>query len=372
MNGDNRIPFSTVAMMHEEIRTELDEAYHRVMDKAWYIHGEECKDFEKEYSAYIGTKYCIGVGNGLDAISLILRAMEIGVGDEVIVPANTFIATALAVSYAGAIPVFVDVDIDTYNIDVNCIEEKITKHTKAIIAVHLQGRPADMDGIIKIAKKYKLYVIEDAAQAHGARYKGKMIGALSDAAAFSFYPGKNLGALGDGGCVTTNIEALAKKIRVLGNYGSDYKYHHIYKGLNSRLDEMQAAFLRVKLTHLERWNAERKRIALRYINEIKNPLIILPFETTNEYNHIYHVFAIRCDRRDELEKYLNISGINTVKHYPIPIHMQQAYKDLKIAEGAFPIAEKISKTILSIPLFYGMTDREVEYVITVLNNFTLR
>ena len=271
-----KVSFVSFEMMHSEIRTQLDNAYNSVMDSNYFIQGQACSQFEKEFAGYCGAKYCIGVGNGLDALMLILRAMEIGVGDEVIVPSNTYIATALAVSYIGAKPVFVEPDIDTFNINPDLIEEKITKKTKAIIAVHLQGRPADMDSINAFAKKHNLRVIEDAAQAHGARYKGKKIGSLGDAAGFSFYPGKNLGALADGGCVTTNNKEIADKVRALGNYGSDYKYHHIYKGVNSRLDEMQAAFLSVKLKQLDKWNTERRRIAARYLSEINNPLIILP------------------------------------------------------------------------------------------------
>lgn len=364
-----KIPFATFKPMHDEIRKELDGAYAKVMDSNYFIQGEECQKFEQEFAQYCGTKYCIGVATGLDAIYLILRAMEIGQGDEVIVPSNTYIATALAVSYTGATPVFVEPVLENYNIDVNRIEEKITDKTKAIIAVHLQGRPADMDNVNRIAKKYKLYVIEDAAQAHGAKYKGKRIGALSDAAAFSFYPGKNLGALGDGGCVTTDNSKLAVKIKALGNYGSDYKYHHIYQGTNSRLDEMQAAFLRVKLPQLEKWNEFRRKVAKRYFEGIKNPLITLPVKSSEEYEHIYHVFVIRCEKRDELEKYLNEKGIGTVKHYPIPMHLQKAYESLNIPEGALPIAEEISKTVISIPMYYGIKEEEIDYVIECINSF---
>ena len=363
------IPFADFKVMHGELRDKLDAAYNAVVDSSYYIQGKQCKAFEEEYAKYCGTKHAIGVATGLDAIYLILRSMEIGEGDEVIVPSNTYIATALAVSYCGALPVFVEPEIETYNIDVKRIEEKITDKTKAIIAVHLQGRPADMDGVRKIADKYGLKVIEDAAQAHGSKYKGIRVGSLSDAAAFSFYPGKNLGALGDGGCVTTNDDELAAKVRAIGNYGSDYKYHHIYKGTNSRLDEMQAAFLRVKLPHLDRWNERRREIAARYLAEINNPVITLPPATNDEYEHIYHVFVIRCDKRDELEKYLADYGIGTVKHYPIPMHMQEAYADLNIPEGSLPIAEKISATVLSIPMYYGMTEEEVSYVIEKINAF---
>lgn len=363
------IPFASFVPMHEEIRQGLDAAFKKVVDKSYFIQGEECEKFEEEYAAYCGTKYCVGVATGLDAIYLILKALDIKAGDEVIVPSNTYIATALAVSFTGATPVFVEPVIDTYNIDVTHIEEKITEKTKAIIAVHLQGRAADMDAINAIAKKHGLYVLEDAAQAHGARYKGQRVGALSDAAAWSFYPGKNLGALGDGGCITTNNKQIADKVRALGNYGSDYKYHHIYQGTNSRLDEMQAAFLRVKLPHLDKWNEARRNIAEAYLSGITNPLIKLPLATSEEYEHIYHVFVIRCDRRDELEKYLKDNGIGTVKHYPVPMHLQKAYENLHIQEGELPIAEEISKTVLSIPMYYGMTDEEVAYVIDSLNRF---
>ena len=364
-----KVPFVSFETMHKEIRSDLDAVYQAVMDSNYFIQGQACAQFEKEFAEYCGVRYCVGVGNGLDALMLILRAMEIGVGDEVIVPSNTYIATALAVSYVGAKPVFVEPDIDTFNINPDLIEEKITEKTKAIIAVHLQGRPADMDAIITIAKKHNLKVIEDAAQAHGARYKGRMVGSLGDAAGFSFYPGKNLGALGDGGCVTTNNKEIADKVRALGNYGSDYKYHHIYKGVNSRLDEMQAAFLSVKLKHLDKWNEERRRIAARYLSEIHKPLIYLPKASDEELEHVYHVFVIRCKKRDELEAYLKENGIGTLKHYPIPMHLQDAYSDLGLKEGDLPIAEEISKTVLSIPIYYGMTEEQISCVIDIINRF---
>lgn len=364
-----KVPFATFKPMHDEIKKELDNAYHRVIDSSYFIQGTECEKFEEEFAQYCDAKYCIGVATGLDALYLILKALNIKEGDEVIIPSNTFIATALAVSYCGATPVFVEPLIETYNINTALIEEKITERTKAIIPVHLQGRPADMDEINKIAKKYNLYVIEDAAQAHGANYKGRRVGSLSDAAGFSFYPGKNLGALGDGGAVVTNNKEIADKVRALGNYGSDYKYHHIYKGTNSRLDEIQAAFLRCKLPHLDKWNSERQKIAKKYFDGITNPLITLPLQVDEDYDHIYHVFVIRCDRRDELESYLNKNGIGTVKHYPIPMHLQLAYQDLNIPEGSLPIAEEISRTVLSIPMYYGMSNDEIEYVIQLLNEF---
>lgn len=363
------IPFCTFKYMNNQIKDELDKAYQTVLERGIYIQGEECRNFEKEYAEYCGTKYCVGVGNGLDALYLSLKAMNIGEGDEVIVPSNTYIATALAVSYTGAVPILSEPQLATYNLDPQKIEKKITSKTKAIIAVHLQGRAADIDAITEIANKYGLRLIEDAAQAHGTRYKRKRVGGLAEIAGFSFYPGKNLGAIGDGGCITTNNKALAEKVRALGNYGSDYKYHHIYKGVNSRLDELQAAFLRVKLKKLDEWNQERQVIAEKYFNNISNPHIVLPLRSSCEYEHIYHVFAIRCDQRDRLEKYLNENGIGTVKHYPVPIHMQKAYEDAKIREGDLPISEEISRTELSIPMYYGMREDEADYICEKINQF---
>lgn len=363
-----KIPFVTFQPMEAELDKELRAAFDRVYTRSWYIEGVEDEAFEKVFAEYCDSKYCVGVGNGLDALFLALKALGVGAGDEVIVPSNTYIATALAVTYVGAMPVFVEPDIRTYNIDPSRIEEAITDKTKAIMPVHLYGQPCDMDPILTIAKKHNLYIIEDCAQAHGATYKGKVIGSFGDAAGFSFYPGKNLGALGDAGATVTNDEELAKKVRALGNYGSDYKYHHIYKGNNSRLDELQAAFLAAKLPHLNRMNEERRRIAQKYIDGIKNEEVILPY--IPEYaNPVWHIFGIRCKRRDELEKFLNDAGIGTNKHYPIPMHLQECYKDLGFKEGDFPVAEEISATELSIPMYYGMTDEEVQYVIDKVNEF---
>lgn len=363
-----KVPFVSFLPLEKEIRPDLENAFKRVMDNSWYIGGNEDKEFEKNFADYCNTKYCIGVGNGLDALMLPLKALEIGPGDEVIIPSNTYIATALAVSYVGAKLVFVEPDIRTFNIDPNKIEEKITKNTKAIMPVHLYGQPCEMDKIMNIARKHNLYVIEDCAQAHGATYKGQTVGSFGDAAGFSFYPGKNLGALGDAGATVTNNEDLEKKVRALGNYGSDYKYHHIYMGNNSRLDEIQAAFLDVKLNSLDKTNFERRRVANRYLTEISNPNIVLPY-ILKDSNPVWHIFGIRCDRRDELEKYLNDNGIGTNKHYPTPMHMQECYKHLNIPEGSLPIAEEISKTELSIPMYYGMTDEQIDYVIDILNKF---
>lgn len=360
------IPFVSFEKMHGEIKNQVVSAFQEVYEKNLFIQGNEVERFEKEFATYCGAKYCVGCGNGLDALYLILRAYDIGKQDEVIVPANTYIATALAVSYTGAVPVFTEPEIGTFNIDPFSIEAKITDKTKAIIAVHLYGQPAKMDLVIELAQKYNLRVIEDSAQAHGAVYKGSKAGHLGDAAGFSFYPGKNLGALGDAGAVITDDEELAEKVRALGNYGSDYKYHHIYKGNNSRLDEIQAAFLRVKLRYLDKWNCDRRRIADRYLNEINHSEIVLPV-TENGVTHVYHVFGIRCERRNDLEEYLNKNGIKTNKHYPVPIHLQRAYADMRIERGTYPIAEKISDTELSIPIYYGMTDEQVSYVIDTIN-----
>ena len=363
-----KVPFVSFLPMERELDHEFREAFDRVFTRSWYIGGEEDKSFESAFANYSGTKYCVGVGNGLDALMLALKALEIGAGDEVIVPANTFIATALAVTYAGARPVLVDPDSRTFNIDPDKIEAAITDRTKAIMPVHLYGQACDMDPIMEIAGKYGLKVVEDCAQAHGATYKGRKIGTFGDAAGFSFYPGKNLGALGDAGATVTNNAELADKVRALGNYGSDYKYHHIYKGSNSRLDELQAAFLDVKLPHLERMNTERRRIANRYLNEISNENVILPY--VPDYTvPVWHVFGIKCKNRPELEKHLNEKGIGTNKHYPIPVHLQECYKDLGYREGDFPVAEEISRTELSIPMYYGMTDEEIEYVIDAINSF---
>ena len=362
------VPFVNFEPMHDEVQHEIKKKFDELYKKNQYILGTECEQFEREFSNYCGGKYCIGCGNGLDALFLILKAYGIGDGDEVIVPSNTFIATALAVSYTGAMPVFVEPVLENYNIDVNKIEEKITNKTRAIIAVHLYGQAADIDSIRNITNKYNIKLIEDAAQSHGAEYKGRKTGTLGDAAAFSFYPGKNLGALGDAGAVVTNDKELAEKIKALRNYGSDYKYHHIYMGNNSRLDEIQAAVLRIKLKNLDRWNADRIKTAARYLQEIKNPDIILPQVSKNN-KHVFHIFAVRCRKRKELEEYLTEKGIMVNKHYPTPIHLQKAYEALKIQKGKLPIAEEIAETELSLPMYYGMGTEAINMVIQAVNSF---
>ena len=361
-----KVPFVSFRPMEHELDADLRNAFDRVLKRSWYIEGQEDTAFEKAFAGYCGAQYCIGVGNGLDALMLALKALGIGVGDEVIVPSNTYIATALAVTYVGAKPVFVEPKLETFNIDPTKIESAITVRTKAVIPVHLYGQACDMDPIMTTAKKHGLRVIEDCAQAHGATYKGRKVGTFGDAAGFSFYPGKNLGALGDAGAVITNDLEIAEKIRALGNYGSDYKYHHIYKGNNSRLDELQAAFLAAKLPLLNKMNAERRRIAQLYLSEITNPLISLPVVGADMVP-VWHIFGIRCDRRDELEKWLNEKGIGTNKHYPIPMHLQDCYRDLGCREGDFPVAEEISRTELSIPMYYGMEDKEISYIIEKIN-----
>lgn len=363
-----KVPFVSFLPMEHELDKELRDAFERVYTRSWYIGGQEDLDFEKAFAVFCGTDYCIGTGNGLDALMLALKALGIHEGDEVIVPSNTYIATALAVTYVGATPVFVEPDIRTFDIDPSRIEDAITDKTKVIMPVHLYGQPCDMEPIVALAEKYRLYVVEDCAQAHGATYKGKTIGSFGHAAGFSFYPGKNLGALGDAGAVVTNDKELADRVRALENYGSDYKYHHIYKGNNSRLDEIQAAFLAAKLPHLDRMNEERRRIAQRYMDEIRKPEIILPYVNPDTVP-VWHVFAVRCKHRDELERFLNDHGIGTNKHYPIPMHLQECYRDLGYKKGDFPIAEEISETELSLPMYYGMTDDEVQYVIDKVNEF---
>ncbi|HEY5587588.1 MAG TPA: DegT/DnrJ/EryC1/StrS family aminotransferase [Candidatus Paceibacterota bacterium] len=363
-----KIPFVSFEPMHKEIEKEILNKFSEVYKKNWFIFGDELTKFEKEFADYCGTEYCIGCGNGLDALHLILKGYDIKEGDEVIVPSNTFIATALAVSYCGAKPVFVEPNINTCEINPDLIEDSIAERTKAIIVVQLYGQASDMDKINAIAKKHNLKVIEDAAQAHGTKYKGKKAGNLADAAGFSFYPGKNLGALGDGGAVVTNDKELAEKIRALSNYGSIEKYNHIYKGFNSRLDEVQASFLRIKLRYLDKWNKNRKDIAQKYINGIRNKRIILP-EIADYTEPNWYVFVIRTDKRNELQKYLQNQGIGTVIHYPISMHLQKCYGDLGYKKGDFPIAEKIATEVLSLPMWYGMKDEEIDYVIEKINNW---
>ena len=362
------IKFLDLYKVNERFRGEMDVALKRVLDNGWYLLGQEVAFFEQEFAVYCGTKHCIGVANGLDALTLIIKAYGFGPGDEIIVPANTYIASILAISENGCTPVLVEPDWQTRLIDANRIESAITPRTKAIMVVHLYGRAMDMTKVWELAKAYKLKIIEDSAQSHGAQFDGKRCGNLGDASGFSFYPGKNLGCLADGGAVTTNDDELADKVRAIRNYGSDRKYHHIYKGVNSRLSEMQAALLRVKLPHLDEDNRRRAEIAARYCRESTNPLIEFPNDPNRIIlSHVWHVFAVTCKERDRLRRYLEDAGIQTNIHYPTPPHKQGAYVEL--AGLHLPISERLHKEILSIPISPVLTDDEVSKVIEVMNAF---
>ncbi len=363
------IPFLDLKKPHQDLRDELTAAFQTVLDSGWFIMGQQLVEFEKEYAAYCGSKHCIGVGNGLDALHLILRAYDIGEGDEVIVPSNTYIATWLAASFVGATPVPVEPNPNSYNLDPNKIEAAITSRTKAIMAVHLYGQTANMTPINAIAKKHGLKVIEDAAQSQGARYQGKRAGALGDAAGHSFYPGKNLGALGDAGAVTTDDDELAHKLRVLRNYGSQIKYKNEVKGYNSRLDELQAALLRVKLPQLDRWNEQRRALAAIYLEELNDVVQIRLPQTDADNEHVWHVFAILHPQRDALQKHLQDAGIGTVIHYPIPPHLQDAYAELNLGVGSFPISEAIHQQIISLPLDPYLSIDEVRQVAAAVRSF---
>lgn len=358
--------FLDLYKINDRYRSEIELAIKRVLDSGIYILGRENEIFCKKFSDYCGTEFAIGVANGLDALNLIIKAYGFAKGDEIIVPANTYIASILAISQNECTPVLVEPDIETYNIHPDLIEEKITSRTKAIMVVHLYGQAVQMQKIWDLAKKHNLKIIEDAAQAHGAVYRGKKTGNLGDAAGFSFYPGKNLGCLGDGGAVTTNDEDLAKKIEALRNYGSDVKYHNLYKGVNSRLDELQAAVLAVRLDHLDSDNQRRRKIAKHYRENIKNPKIILP-QVYDELAHVWHVFVVRVDDRERFQNYLSENGVQTVIHYPIPPHKQVAYKAWHSL--SYPITEKIHNEIVSIPISPVMSDFEVEKVIGLLNEY---
>jgi len=364
------IKFLDLLSINQKHKAEFMAAFERVLDSGWYILGEELKQFEQNFASYCGAKHAIGVANGLDALILIIRAYkELGImadGDEIIVPANTYIASILAISANNLMPVLVDANLDTYTIDVNQIEAHITPKTKAILPVHLYGQLAQMDEILKIAKKHDLVVIEDSAQSHGAISNGVKSGNFGDASGFSFYPGKNLGALGDGGAITTNDDQLAKTLRALLNYGSEVKYENLFKGVNSRLDEVQAALLDVKLKHLDKETEVKRNIANRYINEIKNDNIIVP-TVTDQKAHVWHLFVIRTSERDRLQKYLTDKGIQTVIHYPIPPHKQAAYKELN--HLSFPVSEQIHREVLSLPLGPTMVDTDVDAVILALNKY---
>jgi dTDP-4-amino-4,6-dideoxygalactose transaminase len=363
------IPFLDLKAPHIELRAELEQAFRRVLESGWYILGEEVEAFEAEFAAFCGARYCIGVSNGLEALHLCLRALHIAEQAEVIVPANTYIATWLAVSYAGARPVAVEPDPYTYNIDPNRIEAAITSSTRAIIPVHLYGQPADMDPILDIARRHSLRVIEDAAQAQGACYKGQRAGAMGDAAGFSFYPGKNLGALGDAGAVVTNDGELADRLRVLRNYGSRQKYYNEVKGFNARLDPLQAAFLRVKLGHLTDWNRRRRDEAARYLEALNQlPELVLPM-VPEGIEPAWHLFVVRHAQRDLLQRHLTQAGVGTLVHYPVPPHLSEAYAEMGYQPGAFPLTEKQAQTVLSLPIGPHLQPSDQQEVIDAVRAF---
>ncbi len=360
------IKFLDLEKINNRLRREIDLEIKEVLDSGWYLQGEKNKEFTDNFAKYCGVKHCVGVANGLDALNIIIKGYGFTDGDEIIVPSNTYIASILAISLNGCVPVLVEPDIKTYNINPDLIEAKITDKTKAIMVVHLYGQAVQMKKVWELAKKYNLKVIEDSAQAHGAIYEGVRTGALSDASGFSFYPGKNLGCLGDGGCITTNDDELFEQIKAIANYGSDRKYHHIYKGINSRLDEIQAAVLNVKLKYLDSDNEKRREISKYYRENIKNPLITLP-ETYDESAHVWHVFPVRTENRDEFQKYLGENDIQTIIHYPTPPHKQMAYKEWN--NLSYPISEEIHKTIISLPISPVMDNNDIDKVVEIVNAY---
>jgi len=360
------IKFLDLKKINDCYRDEIQAGIQQVIDSGWYLSGTKNDEFCANFARYCGCKYALGVANGLDSLTLVIKAYGFGPGDEIIVPANTFIASILAISQNGCTPVLVDADINTYNLDPELIEQKITQKTKAIMAVHLYGQITDLDKISAIAKKHNLKLIEDAAQSHGAIYNGRRAGSIGDAAGFSFYPGKNLGAMGDAGAITTNDKDLYEKIKAIANYGSFEKYNHIYKGINSRLDEFQAALLDVKLKYLDKDNARRRQIARCYLNNIKNNAVILP-KVKTEKAHVWHVFVVRTNARDRFQKYLADNGIQTNIHYPVPPHKQGAYKEY--ADLSFPVSEELHRTVISLPISQVMTDEEAAQVVNAVNSY---
>ena len=362
-----KVPFLDLKAAHAELREELDAAYRRVLDGNWFVLGGECEAFEREYAELCGARHCVSVGNGLDAIHITLRGLGIGTGDEVIVPTHTFVATWLGVTLAGAQVVPVEVDPKTYNLDPERVTRAITSRTKAIFPVHLYGQPADVDAISEIAGAQGIKVVEDAAQSQGARLRGRPAGSLGDAAAHSFYPGKNLGALGDAGAITTNDDELARKLRLLRNYGSEVKYQHLTMGMNSRLDELQAAFLRVKIRRLERWNAQRRAVAKRYLTELSDiPSLTLPAVLPGA-EPVWHLFPVLSADRERLRARLAELGIETLIHYPVPPHLAPAYASLGLASGSFPVAERIARDVLSLPMGPHLTESQVSDVVLAVH-----
>ena len=362
-----RVPFNDLRAGYLELKDEIDAAVHRVLDSGWYILGPEVEAFESEFAQYCETRHAIGVANGLDALQLALRAMDVGAGDEVIVPSNTYIATWLAVSQCGATPVPVEPVEGTHNLDPSRIAAALTKRTKVILPVHLYGQPADLDPILALAREHGLRVLEDAAQAHGARYRGRRIGSHGDAVAWSFYPGKNLGAFGDGGAVTTNDPAIAERLRLLRNYGSSAKYVHAAQGFNSRLDPVQAAALRVKLKHLDAWNTRRRALAAQYMEGLEDTGVQLPAVPAWS-EPAWHLFVVRHPRRDALQRHLDAAGIGTLVHYPIPPHEQQAYASARFDAGAFPLASRLAREVLSLPIGPHLDSAGVARVIDAIRH----
>lgn len=362
------IPQYSMERMHGEIQQELDDAVLSIVHSNIFVRvGKQVPEFEEQFADYVGRKYAVACGSGLDALYIMLMAYGIKKGDEVIVPSDTFFATALAVVQTGATPVFVEPDIETYNIDPSKIEEKINERTKALLPVHFYGQTADMDPIIGIANKHNLLLFEDASQAHGAKYDGRNVGTYGNAAAFSLFPGKNLGAFGDAGIIVTDDKDKADFMHYFGNYGTDH-YYHKYCGRNSRMDEINASVLKVKLRYLDKWTENKRHTAEKYLNYINNSKVILPKVGKKNY-HTWHIFAIRCQERERFQAYLDSKGIHTYIHYPVPMHDQPAFAFLNISHGSLPIAEEISNTEVSIPMWYGMTDEEITYVIDAINNF---
>lgn len=363
-----QVPFVDLAAQYRTIEGEINEATSRVIQQTDFILGREVGLFEEEFAAFCEAKYAVGVDSGTSALELTLRAFDIGPGDEVITAANSFIASALAISHVGATPILVDVDPNTYTVDLSAIERAITPRTKAVLPVHLYGHPANMDPIRQLAHKHGLVVIEDACQAHGTRYKGKRAGSLGHAAAFSFYPGKNLGAYGDGGMVVTNDPEVARRLEMLRNYGQKEKYQHLFRGYNRRLDTLQAAVLRVKLKYLEEWNAARRRNAALYHKFLDGCGVVLPNEVAGAES-VWHLYVIRAEQRDALREHLISRGINAGIHYPIPIHLQPAYRDLGHKRGDFPVTESCAHQVLSLPMYAEVTRDQIEYVARAVGDF---
>jgi dTDP-4-amino-4,6-dideoxygalactose transaminase len=362
------IPASDVLRQYKLIKKDIDKAIFETLKSGWFVLGEKVKKFESEFANFTGTKYCVGVGSGTEALHIALAACGVKAGDEVITVPNTAVPTVCAITLAGAKPVFVDIDPITFTMDPAKLENKITKKTKAIIPVHLFGQSADMGPIMKIARKHKIFVVEDACQAHGAMYKGKKVGSIGDIGCFSFYPSKNLGCFGDGGAITTNNAKLFDRSWMMRNYGQRVRYVHDEKGFNSRLDEIQAAILSVKIKHLDKWNKRRREIAALYDKELKHSDVITPIEA-GYGKHVYHLYVVRTDKRDKLMDHLKKNGVNTIIHYPIPVHMQKAYSDLKLKAGSFPVAEMYAREILSLPMFPELTDKEARKVAALIRGF---